>query len=50
MHRYKEVVECEHVTVWTFNGEHHVTSFRSAAPSKEYRQLIEEVREKGRKK
>ena len=41
--RYKDVVECERVTVWAFGSELHVSSFRAAAPSKEYLQLVEKV-------
>ena len=41
--RYKGVVECERVTVWTFEGRESVSSFRSVVPSQEYLQLMETV-------
>ena len=41
--RYKSVVECERVTVWTFEGLESVSSFRSVVPSQEYLQLMETV-------
>lgn len=40
--RYKDVVECERVTVWSMGGEHHVSSFRAAAPSRRYLELVEQ--------
>ena len=41
--RYKDVVECERVMVWTFGGREHVSSFRAVVPSGEYLQLMEKV-------
>ena len=43
VYRYKDVVECERVKVWAFGSELHVSSFRAAAPSKEYLELVEKV-------
>ena len=37
------MVECERVTVWTFEGRESVSSFRSVVPSQEYLQLMEKV-------
>lgn len=41
--RYKDIVECERVMVWTFPGREHVSSFRAVVPSGEYLQLMEKV-------
>ena len=41
--RYKSVVECERVTVWTFEGQESVSSFRSVVPSQQYLKLMETV-------
>lgn len=42
LHRYKDVIDCERITVWSFSGEKQVSSFRTARPSPAFLQLIEE--------
>lgn len=41
--RYKDVVECERIIVYTVNGSHWVSSYRCPSPSQQYLDLLEQV-------
>ena len=41
--RYKGIVECERITVYSFSGEKQVSSFRTTHPSATFLKLIEEL-------
>lgn len=41
MYRFKAMVDCEHFTVFAFQGEHRVSSFRCAALSQKFLEILE---------
>ena len=41
--RYKDTVECERTVVWTVRGGYWVSTFRCAAPSSQYLELLEKI-------
>ena len=41
--RYKDTVECERTVVWTVRGGYWVSTFRCAAPSSKYLELLEKI-------
>lgn len=41
--RYKDVVDFDLITVWTFTEKEQVSSFRSAAPSETFLKLVDKV-------
>ena len=43
VHRYKDIVDCERITVYSFSGEKQVSSFRTTHPSATFLKLIEEL-------
>ena len=42
-HRYKDIVDCERITVYSFSGEKQVSSFRTTHHSATFLKLIEEL-------
>ena len=41
--RFKGQLECERFTVWSFSGQHHVSSFRSAMPSESFQLAMDQL-------
>ena len=42
-HRYKDIIDCERITVYSFCGEKQVSSFRTTHPSPAFLKMIEEL-------
>lgn len=42
-YRYKDIVECDRIVVWTVKGDHCVSSLRSPLPSPQYLALLETI-------
>ena len=42
-HRYKDIIDCERITVYSFSGEKQVSSFRTTRPSATFLKLIDEL-------